>query len=65
LRKKIPFYIHRLSVKSGLTGWAQGHLEANTSMPDSFAALERDLYYIKHLSPALDAYIAVLALRPR
>jgi len=61
LRRRIPFYNHRLSVKPGLTGWAQVH--SDTGTPDSLAALEYDLYYIKHLSPVLDAYIVVLTIR--
>ena len=35
------------------------------TMPDTMAAFEYDLYYIKHLSPRLDAYITILSLRPR
>ena len=65
LRERIPFYNHRLSVKPGLTGWAQIHRDSNATMPDTLAALEYDLYYIKHLSPRVDAYIAILSLRPR
>jgi lipopolysaccharide/colanic/teichoic acid biosynthesis glycosyltransferase len=63
LRQRIPFYGQRLSVKPGLTGWAQVH--AKDGMPDSLAALEYDLYYVKHLSAAMDAYILVLSLRGR
>jgi len=63
LAERIPLYRLRLCVKPGITGWAQVHRDSGP--PDALAALERDLYYIKHLSPALDAYIAVLALRPR
>ena len=48
-------------MKPGLTGWAQVH--ASDGMPDSLAALEYDLYYVKHLSAAMDAYILVLSLR--
>lgn len=62
LRERIPFYGHRLSVKPGLTGWAQVHA-SGTEMPDSIAALEYDLYYIKHLSPGLDLYVLLLACR--
>jgi lipopolysaccharide/colanic/teichoic acid biosynthesis glycosyltransferase len=61
LRRRIPFYGQRLSVKPGLTGWAQVH--ASNGTPDSLAALEYDLYYVKHLSAAMDAYILLLSLR--
>jgi lipopolysaccharide/colanic/teichoic acid biosynthesis glycosyltransferase len=63
LRQRIPFYGQRLSVKPGLTGWAQVH--ARDGAPDSLAALEYDLYYVKHLSAAMDAYILLLSLRGR
>jgi lipopolysaccharide/colanic/teichoic acid biosynthesis glycosyltransferase len=63
LRQHIPFYGQRLSVKPGLTGWAQVH--ATDGTPDSLAALEYDLYYVKHLSAAMDAYILLLSLRGR
>jgi lipopolysaccharide/colanic/teichoic acid biosynthesis glycosyltransferase len=62
LRERIPFYSQRLSVKPGLTGWAQVHA-GSAEMPDSVATLEYDLYYVKHLSPALDAYVLLLAMR--
>lgn len=62
LRNQIPLYSHRLSVKPGLTGWEQIHRDPE-EMPDSLEGLEYDLYYIKHLSPWLDAYIAILSLR--
>ena len=65
LREKIPLYNHRLSVKPGLTGWAQIHRGPDADMPDTLASLEYDFYYIKHLSPRLDAYIAILSLRPQ
>jgi len=45
-----------------MTGWAQVHTSA-AEMPDSIATLEYDLYYIKHLSPTLDLYTLLLALR--
>ena len=44
----------RLSVKPGLTGWAQ--VNGRTSLPWS-ERIELDLYYIEHRSPALDARI--------
>ncbi len=57
LSEKIPFYRQRLSVKPGLTGWAQiGHKYGDT-IEDTVTKLEYDLYYIKHLSVALDVYI--------
>jgi lipopolysaccharide/colanic/teichoic acid biosynthesis glycosyltransferase len=44
----------RLSVKPGLTGWAQ--VNGRTSLPWS-ERIELDLWYIEHRSPALDLRI--------
>jgi lipopolysaccharide/colanic/teichoic acid biosynthesis glycosyltransferase len=52
-----PYYSQRHSVKPGITGWAQINLKRQPEIVDEVTALEYDLYYIKHLSPALDAYI--------
>ena len=57
LSEKIPFYKQRLSVKPGLTGWAQISHKYGDTVEDTITKLEYDLYYIKHLSLALDVYI--------
>ena len=57
LEKSIPFYRQRHCVKPGITGWAQINLRRVDAPEDTIAKLEYDLYYIKHLAPALDAYI--------
>lgn len=51
---KIPLYTQRHRVKPGITGWAQIHHAPEDSLEDTIRKLEYDLYYIKHLSPALD-----------
>jgi len=57
LEKRIPFYRQRHCVKPGITGWAQINHKYGDSIEDTIAKLEYDLYYIKNLSPALDALI--------
>jgi lipopolysaccharide/colanic/teichoic acid biosynthesis glycosyltransferase len=57
LEKKIPYYRQRHCVKPGITGWAQINHKYGASIEDTIAKLEYDLYYIKNLSPALDALI--------
>ena len=57
LSEKIPFYRQRHFVKPGITGWAQVNYKYGETLEDTIVKLEYDLYYIKHLSPALDAYI--------
>lgn len=63
LEEKIPFYHQRHSVKPGITGWAQINLKYAETVEDATAKLEYDLYYVKHLAPALDAYIIFHTLK--
>ncbi len=57
LALQIPYYRQRLAVKPGITGWAQINHKYGDTLVDSMIKLEYDLYYIKHLAPALDFYI--------
>jgi sugar transferase (PEP-CTERM system associated) len=57
LAEQIPYYRQRHCVKPGITGWAQINHGYGDSLEDSRKKLEYDLYYIKNLSIALDAYI--------
>ena len=63
LEEKIPFYKQRLWVKPGITGWAQINHKYGDTVEDSLIKLEYDLYYIKNLGPALDAYIIFHTLK--
>jgi Sugar transferases involved in lipopolysaccharide synthesis len=57
LQKEIPYYMKRLSVKPGITGWAQVKYRYGASVEDSIEKLQYDLYYIKNLSLFLDLLI--------
>jgi lipopolysaccharide/colanic/teichoic acid biosynthesis glycosyltransferase len=57
LRKEIPFYDQRFSVKPGVTGWAQIKYRYGASKEDSQEKLKYDLYYIKNLSTLFDLMI--------
>jgi sugar transferase (PEP-CTERM system associated) len=57
LVREIPFYQQRHAVKPGLTGWAQVKYQYGSSVEDAMEKLRYDLYYIKHLSIALDLSI--------
>jgi lipopolysaccharide/colanic/teichoic acid biosynthesis glycosyltransferase len=57
LVRDIPFYRQRLCLKPGITGWAQINHKYGDSVEDSLTKLEYDLYYVKNLGPAIDAYI--------
>jgi sugar transferase (PEP-CTERM system associated) len=57
LAQEIPFYQQRHAVKPGVTGWAQIKYQYGSSIEDAMEKLRYDLYYIKHLSIALDLSI--------
>ncbi len=57
LSERIPYYRQRHCVRPGITGWAQINHKYGDSVEDVITKLEYDLYYIKHVSPSLDAYI--------
>jgi sugar transferase (PEP-CTERM system associated) len=57
LAMEIPYYMQRLAVKPGVTGWAQVKYQYGSSVEDAMEKLRYDLYYIKHLSIALDLSI--------
>jgi sugar transferase (PEP-CTERM system associated) len=55
--RKIPFYAQRWSVRPGATGWAQVQRGYCASVEDNTEKLAYDLFYIKHMSAGLDAFI--------
>jgi len=57
LSKSIPFYRNRLSVKPGITGWAQINYPYGASSEDARRKLQYDLYYVKNHSLFLDVVI--------
>ena len=57
-----PFYRYRQHVKPGIMGWSQLHCD-NKPYEDTLARIEHDLYYVKHISLVLDAYILMRALK--
>lgn len=57
LESNIKFFVHRLMVKPGITGWAQINADYAVSEEDSVNKLSYDLYYVKMLSFAMDLRI--------
>jgi sugar transferase (PEP-CTERM system associated) len=57
LRKNVPYYDERFSVKPGLTGWAQVMYSYGASEEDALEKLKYDLYYIKNMSLVLDLIV--------
>jgi lipopolysaccharide/colanic/teichoic acid biosynthesis glycosyltransferase len=57
LEQEIPYYRQRLSLRPGITGWAQVKCGYGATVQESRMKLEYDLFYIKHLSMVLDLVI--------
>lgn len=63
LRKQIPYYDIRHTVRPGITGWAQVMFRYASSQEDSHLKLQYDLYYVKNLSMWLDLKTLVKTIR--
>jgi sugar transferase (PEP-CTERM system associated) len=63
LVEQLPYYRQRLAVRPGITGWAQINYKYGDTPEDTLVKLEYDLYYIKHISFSLDAYIMLQTLK--
>jgi len=57
LKKEIPFYNLRHTVRPGITGWAQIRYKYGSSVEDAREKLRYDLFYIKNMSLGLDVLI--------
>jgi lipopolysaccharide/colanic/teichoic acid biosynthesis glycosyltransferase len=62
LTEMMPFYSIRFSVKPGILGWSQVHLDPAV---DELREIEYDIYYIKQASPLLDLEILIRMLAGR
>ena len=63
LQQEIPFFIERLLLQPGLTGWAQVRYPYGESVYDAKRKLEYDLYYLKHMSIMFDLLIILDTVR--
>ena len=59
LQEKIPYYALRLTVKPGITGWAQVRYGYGATVEDAIEKLQFDLYYIKNMSFFLDLLVVL------
>ncbi len=57
LKKKIPYYNERFTVKPGVTGWAQIRYPYGATENDALEKLKYDLYYIKNMSAVMDLMV--------
>lgn len=63
LKREIPYYSLRHTVKPGLTGWAQVMFMYCGTIGESREKLQYDLFYIKNMSVKLDLYILFRTLK--
>jgi sugar transferase (PEP-CTERM system associated) len=63
LTREIQLYAQRHVVKPGLTGWAQISYPYGSSVADAQQKLQYDLYYLKHMSLALDMFILAATVK--
>ncbi len=59
LERELPGYWQRLLVRPGVTGLAQVQLPPDSDLTSVRNKLAHDLYYIRHLSPWLDARLLI------
>lgn len=59
LRKQLPDYEERLSVRPGITGWAQIHRPSDRCVADVAVKLRYDREYVRNLSLTFDLRIAL------
>ena len=63
LKREIPFYEYRYSIKPGLSGWAQVNYPYGASLKDTQIKLSYDFYYIKNYSFFLDVLIFLKTIK--
>ena len=63
LEKIVPYYSERLSVKPGITGWAQVSYGYGASVEDALEKLRYDLFYIKNMTIIMDFMIILRTVK--
>ena len=61
--EKIPFFSERLTIRPGITGWAQVKYGYAATLEEMKEKLMYDLYYIKNRSLRLDLLIRLLTIK--
>jgi len=54
LKKEVPFYMRRLKVQPGITGWAQVKGSYDNTIEDVKQKLQYDFFYVENMSLTLD-----------
>jgi sugar transferase (PEP-CTERM system associated) len=63
LKRQIPYYSERHTIRPGITGWAQICYPYGSSVNDAIEKLRYDLYYVKHLSIFLDIMVIIETIK--
>ncbi len=63
LEQSIPYFRERMSVKPGITGWAQVCYGYGASENDAKEKLNYDLFYIKNMSISFDLMIVLRTIK--
>jgi lipopolysaccharide/colanic/teichoic acid biosynthesis glycosyltransferase len=61
LEWEVPFYRERLKLRPGITGLSQLSLPSDASLECVRRKVVMDVYYIRHINPALDIKILIVA----
>ena len=62
LKEKFPYYVRRLNVRPGITGWAQIMGSYDTDIENVKHKLKLDFYYIENISIWLDIKIMIITV---
>jgi sugar transferase (PEP-CTERM system associated) len=63
LEKTVPYYRERLSVKPGISGWAQVNFGYCATIAESIEKLNYDFFYIKNMSNLMDLLVMLRTLK--
>ena len=63
LERRLPYYTLRMTVRPGLTGWAQTEYGYGATEEDSLEKLKFDLYYIKNANLLFDLWIVLKTIK--
>lgn len=63
LEETIPYYSLRMTVRPGITGWAQVCYRYGATVEDALEKLKYDLYYIKNYNLLFDLWIILKTIR--
>jgi lipopolysaccharide/colanic/teichoic acid biosynthesis glycosyltransferase len=63
LEKKILYYSLRMTVRPGITGWAQVQYRYGATVEDALQKLKYDLFYIKNSNALYDLWILIKTVK--